>query len=125
MIFFFAGFTTNKKPWVPLSSKYWFVNVKRQLEESHSHLKNFKRLMALRKSPIIKYGDLTTNVVNTWTYSFSRLVTHTHILLYTCFFWVITSHMPLQQTINVVISILQFIMIKEINEIDSIFTGTV
>nr|XP_018913709.1 PREDICTED: probable maltase [Bemisia tabaci] len=67
-----GGFTTNKTPWLPLSTKYWTTNVKSQLHEANSHLKIFKRLMTLRKTVAVKYGDLETHVVNTWTYLFTR-----------------------------------------------------
>ncbi|CAH0393663.1 unnamed protein product [Bemisia tabaci] len=67
-----GGFTTAKKPWLPLSSRYWLENVKKQVQEPKSHLNIFKRLAALRKTPIGRYGDLKTHVVNTWTYLFTR-----------------------------------------------------
>ncbi|XP_072159768.1 maltase A3 isoform X1 [Bemisia tabaci] len=67
-----GGFTRNKNSWTPLSSKYWYNNVKAQSEDSESHLKIFKRLMTLRDTSAVKYGDLRTHVVNTWTYMFTR-----------------------------------------------------
>nr|XP_018896584.1 PREDICTED: maltase A1-like [Bemisia tabaci] len=67
-----GGFTKNDKPWLPLSARYWYTNVERQLKEPNSHLKIFKRLMALRRRPVLKNGDLKTYIVNNWTYLFTR-----------------------------------------------------
>lgn len=44
-----AGFTTNKKPWLPISTNYKCVNVKDQRDQPKSHLNVYKRLNKLRK----------------------------------------------------------------------------
>lgn len=44
-----AGFTTNSKPWLPISTNYKCVNVKDQRDDPKSHLNAYKRLTKLRK----------------------------------------------------------------------------
>ena len=44
-----AGFTTNKKPWLPVSTNYKCANVKAQQNQQKSHLNVYKRLNKLRK----------------------------------------------------------------------------
>ncbi|CAH0392412.1 unnamed protein product [Bemisia tabaci] len=61
-----AGFTTKKNAWLPVSSDFWRNNVKKQLEDPRSPLNTFKRLMNLRSSPVIQYGEWETCVVSEW-----------------------------------------------------------
>lgn len=44
-----AGFTTGKKPWLPISTNYKCVNAKTQQGQTRSHLNVYKRLAKLRK----------------------------------------------------------------------------
>lgn len=44
-----AGFTTNKKPWLPISTNYKCVNVNDQRHEPKSHLNVYKRLNKVRE----------------------------------------------------------------------------
>nr|XP_018914092.1 PREDICTED: alpha-glucosidase-like [Bemisia tabaci] len=67
-----AGFTTNDKPWLPVNPGYWRKNVKVQQQDPNSHLNIFKRLSALRKTPIIKEGTLNSYALSEWTYMFTR-----------------------------------------------------
>nr|XP_018903919.1 PREDICTED: probable maltase [Bemisia tabaci] len=67
-----AGFTRNQKPWLPVHPNYWRKNVKSEQKESKSSYKIFKRLLALRRTPVIKYGKFQTFVMSEWTYMFTR-----------------------------------------------------
>nr|XP_018898882.1 PREDICTED: alpha-glucosidase-like [Bemisia tabaci] len=67
-----AGFTTKKNAWLPVSSDFWRINVKKQLEDPRSPLNTFKRLMNLRSSPVIQYGEWETCVVSEWIHMISR-----------------------------------------------------
>ncbi|CAH0389256.1 unnamed protein product [Bemisia tabaci] len=68
----YFGFTINSRPWLPLHPDYVYKNVAAQLKESESHLKIFKRLMELRKSPIIKDGELDTCPLSKWVFMYVR-----------------------------------------------------
>lgn len=48
-----AGFTTAKKPWLPISTNYKCVNVKTQRAQPQSHLNVYKRLAKLRKDALL------------------------------------------------------------------------
>jgi alpha-glucosidase len=55
-----AGFSTNQKPWLPVSPLYQTVNVAAQLAASTSHLKTYKQLMQLRKDTIMKSDEFSS-----------------------------------------------------------------
>lgn len=59
-----AGFSSNPKTWLPVSSDYRTNNVKVQKSEENSHLKIYKNLIQLRKCKTMKYGDLVTKALN-------------------------------------------------------------
>ncbi|CAH0392995.1 unnamed protein product [Bemisia tabaci] len=67
-----AGFTTAKKPWLPVNPNYYRKNVKNQKENPISHLNVFKRLTKLRKTPVIQHGDFHTFMHGDWVYIFTR-----------------------------------------------------
>ncbi|CAH0383170.1 unnamed protein product [Bemisia tabaci] len=67
-----AGFTTARKPWLPVNPNYWRTNVEAQKKDPNSHLHIFKRLVSLRNTPVIQYGDLQTYVPKEWVYMFTR-----------------------------------------------------
>lgn len=64
-----AGFSTlsrARNTWLPLDINYEQVNVDVQKSQNRSHLNVFQKLSELRKSPTLKYGELTIeNVGNT------------------------------------------------------------
>lgn len=67
-----AGFSNATKTWLPVGDNYKKVNVKAQLEtENNSHLKIFKKLVQLRKYPVMRSGDyvgVLLNNDNVWVY---------------------------------------------------------
>ncbi|CAH0383535.1 unnamed protein product, partial [Bemisia tabaci] len=67
-----SGFTTAKKPWLPVTPSYYHINVKAQQQDPHSHLNIYKRLVKLRKTHIIQHGDFETFVHSEWVYIFTR-----------------------------------------------------
>nr|XP_018897812.1 PREDICTED: probable maltase [Bemisia tabaci] len=67
-----AGFTSGEKPWLPVHPNFWRTNVNAQKRDPKSHLNTFKRLAALRKTPIMTHGDFHTHVVRTWVHMFTR-----------------------------------------------------
>ncbi|XP_072159058.1 alpha-glucosidase isoform X2 [Bemisia tabaci] len=67
-----AGFTTAKKPWLPVHPNYYHTNVEAQRRDPDSHLNIFKRLVDLRRTPVYLHGDLQTFVPKEWVYMFTR-----------------------------------------------------
>lgn len=59
----FAGFTSGSKPWIPVHSNYEKLNVEVQKTNPDSPYNLYKNLTALRKSALLKYGDLDTIVL--------------------------------------------------------------
>lgn len=63
-----AGFTTAKKPWLPVNTNYKCVNIKTESEQPRSHLNVYKRLAKLRKEASLSnasyqsalFGDIYT-----------------------------------------------------------------
>ncbi|CAH0392996.1 unnamed protein product [Bemisia tabaci] len=68
------GFTKAKKPWVPVNPNYYRMNVNAQRVNPNSHLNIFKRLVQLRRTPVIRYGDLQTFAPKEWIFMFTRSV---------------------------------------------------
>lgn len=67
-----GGFTSCK-PWITAGTEYPNYNVEKQLKDSESHLKIFKKLVALHKSPAFKDGRYeSTNNINTNVFSYIR-----------------------------------------------------
>lgn len=67
-----AGFTTKRKPWLPVNPNYWRVNVEKETQAKVSHYQVLKSLMKLRKTPTSKYGQLKTYVLSEWVWAFTR-----------------------------------------------------
>ncbi|XP_065222684.1 maltase 1-like [Planococcus citri] len=67
-----AGFSTNRDLYLPLSPNYWRINVKSQKETEHSYYHMFKKIVNLRKTDTLKYGDFESYIISTWVYAFSR-----------------------------------------------------
>ncbi|CAH0383533.1 unnamed protein product [Bemisia tabaci] len=67
-----AGFTSGRDTWLPVHPNYWLKNVRTQEQDPKSHLNIFKRLVALRKSPVITHGDFETYAPKTWVYMITR-----------------------------------------------------
>lgn len=51
-----AGFSTAETTWLPVGPKYLDVNVDKELKVENSHLKIFKKLVALHKLPEFRNG---------------------------------------------------------------------
>ncbi|CAF0980695.1 unnamed protein product [Brachionus calyciflorus] len=67
-----SGFSSSDKTWLPINPNYKFLNVESQLKEYRSHLKVFKDLVNLRRSPSFQWGSYKTIVVNDQIFSFLR-----------------------------------------------------
>ncbi|CAH0392591.1 unnamed protein product [Bemisia tabaci] len=67
-----AGFTTAKNPWLPVHPNYWRTNVEAQRQDPNSHLNIYKRLVELRRMPVIRHGDLRTYVLEEMVFMFTR-----------------------------------------------------
>nr|XP_018907169.1 PREDICTED: maltase A1-like [Bemisia tabaci] len=76
-----AGFSTAEKTWLPVHPNYFQKNVKSQLADPHSHLNTFKRLVKLRKTPIIKLGRLDTYVLREWVFMYTRILENETVLV--------------------------------------------
>lgn len=69
---YYPGFTSGRDTWLPVHPNYWLKNVRTQEQDPKSHLNIFKRLVALRKSPVITHGDFETYAPKTWVYMITR-----------------------------------------------------
>lgn len=59
-----AGFSFAKKTWLPVAENYTDNNVQLQKSQIVSHLKVFRKLMALRQNPTFTHGTIEINTVN-------------------------------------------------------------
>ncbi|XP_063695522.1 maltase A3-like [Culicoides brevitarsis] len=67
-----AGFSTGT-PWIPAGTEYPLYNVEKQMKDTNSHLKIFKKLTTLHKSPAFKNGIyVPTNYINDNVFSYLR-----------------------------------------------------
>lgn len=67
-----AGFTTKRKPWLPVNPNYWRINLESEKTANVSHYQVLKSLMELRRTPTVKYGGLNTYVLSDWVWAFTR-----------------------------------------------------
>ena len=67
-----AGFSNNHKTILPLTPNYWRINVKNQKEQKFSTYHMFKKMINLRKTDTIKYGDFKSYVISNWVFAFTR-----------------------------------------------------
>jgi glycosidase len=67
-----AGFTKAENAWLPVNPNHSQVNVQTQSAQDHSHLKVFRDLMELRKSPSFVYGKLSILLANEQVFAFVR-----------------------------------------------------
>lgn len=68
----FSGFTSKVKPWLPINTNYWRVNVQSQKLEKNSRYHLYKTLSKLRTTKTIKFGGFQSYLVAPWVYAFSR-----------------------------------------------------
>ncbi|ESO88471.1 hypothetical protein LOTGIDRAFT_126021 [Lottia gigantea] len=67
-----SGFTTAKKPWLPVHPNYKTLNIQTQMESDHSPIQLYSQLARLRQEPSFQYGDLNYAVVNDNIFSYVR-----------------------------------------------------
>lgn len=67
-----AGFTKSERTWLPVNPNHAHLNVQIQLNQENSHLKVFKDLIELRKSPSFLYGKLSVLLANEQVFAFVR-----------------------------------------------------
>jgi alpha-glucosidase len=66
-----AGFTTGDKTWLAVGTNYLKNNVKAQENAENSHLKIFRKLTKIRKTPAFKtgnYSGILSNNKNVYSY---------------------------------------------------------
>lgn len=73
-----AGFSTGKKPWLPVDGNYTRSNVATQNKEDRSHLKVFRQLINLRQNPTLKYGDFQIKAVDNRMLVYKRQIHGQH-----------------------------------------------
>jgi alpha-glucosidase len=59
-----AGFSNGSTTWLPVGDHYRTVNVKAQSSAENSHLKIFKKLVALRKKAVLNNKNYVGNLTN-------------------------------------------------------------
>jgi oligo-1,6-glucosidase len=77
-----AGFSTGT-PWLPVNPSYPEINVAAQLDDPHSVLAHYKRLIALRHDePAVAHGDFTMLLPNDeQVYAFTRAYQDVELLV--------------------------------------------
>ena len=68
------GFTSAKKPWLPLGPDHETANVEDQLADKSSHLAVYKELVRLRSRTAFKFGHIEFPNTTKSIFSFIRLV---------------------------------------------------
>lgn len=68
------GFTSKRKPWLPVNPNHWHLNVNAQRKAQNSRLKIFKTLREMRRTKTCKYGSFESYILSTWVYAFTRYV---------------------------------------------------
>ncbi|XP_069689396.1 maltase A3-like [Periplaneta americana] len=67
-----AGFSTNATTWLPVNSNYKELNLDAQKATEKSHYWVYKKLVQLRQSQSIQYGDLQIVAFSEQIFAFSR-----------------------------------------------------
>uniref|UniRef100_A0A0A9Z9X9 alpha-glucosidase n=1 Tax=Lygus hesperus TaxID=30085 RepID=A0A0A9Z9X9_LYGHE len=68
-----AGFSSNPRPYLPVASNYWRVNVEAEKSTEKSHLGVYKKLVSLHKDLVAKGAeDFQTYVITPWVFAFTR-----------------------------------------------------
>ncbi|CAH0393041.1 unnamed protein product [Bemisia tabaci] len=67
-----AGFSTNPKTWLPVNPNYWSHNLVTEKKKNRSHLKNYQKLLALKESPVIQFGNLNVYTLSDWVLVVTR-----------------------------------------------------
>ena len=80
-----AGFSFGK-PWLPVHPQYHRINVKSDLDSTHSIQAFLKTFLALRKKhQVFLDGDLTYRQIHTYIYAYERTTKQESILILTSF----------------------------------------
>jgi len=68
-----AGFSNSSKPYLPVNTNYWRINVKTESATDKSHLGVYKKLVSLHKDLVSKgLSDFKTYVISSWVFGFTR-----------------------------------------------------
>nr|XP_018917258.1 PREDICTED: maltase 2-like [Bemisia tabaci] len=67
-----AGFSTNPKTWLPVNPDYWSHNLVTEKKKASSHFKNYRRLLTLKKSPVIQFGSVNVYTLSDWVLVITR-----------------------------------------------------
>jgi len=67
-----AGFTENKKPWLPVNPNYYKLNVENQKNIPNSNYNFYKKMSQLRTTDTLKNGDLHTYNITKSIYILKR-----------------------------------------------------
>lgn len=67
-----AGFSTGPKTWLPVNKNYATLNLAAQKKQDNSYYALYKEVSALRKSPAVKQGTLTTSLLGDDILFFTR-----------------------------------------------------
>jgi len=80
-----AGFSSGK-PWLPVHPQFHRINVKNDLDSTHSIQAFLKTFLALRKKhQVFLHGDLTYRQIHPYIYAYERTTKQESILILTSF----------------------------------------
>lgn len=72
-----SGFSQLNKPWLPVNTNYWRVNVEREVDDIRSQYSLFKRLMRLRRrTAALLHGQTNCYVLSDWIFVLVRYIEH-------------------------------------------------
>lgn len=71
------GFTKAKRPWLPVNPNYYKINVESQKKIPTSNYNFYKKMSKLRRTDVLKYGDLQKYNVSDSIYIVKRYVDQT------------------------------------------------
>lgn len=99
-----AGFSVATKTWLPVADNYPLNNIALQRSQNISHFQNFKKLIELRSSPTMKYGD------------FEMMTSNSDLIVY--------KRQLKQSTTNIFVIVLNRAATEKIVDLNGAFNGS-
>nr|XP_018917587.1 PREDICTED: maltase 2-like [Bemisia tabaci]XP_018917588.1 PREDICTED: maltase 2-like [Bemisia tabaci]XP_018917589.1 PREDICTED: maltase 2-like [Bemisia tabaci] len=78
-----AGFSTLAYTWLPVNPNFYRSNLQIQMEDAKSHFKVYKKLVQLKKKPVIQFGTLNVKTLSRQTLMIERVDRASQVLYVT------------------------------------------